>query len=152
MVWTSKTTWIENNGILRNFSQFLWYLRDFNEIKSVSTWIDAFKWRPQRDNRDLVAFYGCVLVCSAWCFCSVGSLICLYTYIDRLCKIFDYVTSACVLMQVHHVTKNFVLFITTPRVTVFSSGWYSFCNPQTHVLFLYYPKTAWPSEKKINLG
>jgi hypothetical protein len=29
-------------------------LRDFNEIKSVGTWIDPFRWRPERDNRDLV--------------------------------------------------------------------------------------------------
>jgi hypothetical protein len=75
IVWTSKTTWIENNCILRNFSQFLCYMRDFNEIKSFSIWIDAFKWRPQRDNRDLVASCSSVLVCSAWCFCSVGGLI-----------------------------------------------------------------------------
>jgi hypothetical protein len=26
----------------------------------------------------------------------------------------------------------------TPRVTVFSSGWYFYCYPQTHVLFIYW--------------
>jgi hypothetical protein len=105
--WTSKTTWIENIGIFWNFYSFLCYLKNFNEIKSFNAWIDPFRWRPERDNRDLVVSFSIVLVCSAWCFCFVGGLISLYTYIDRLCKIFDYVTSACGAFYTFRTVRHF---------------------------------------------